>query len=130
MPGSSQNMPRDKRLASLLLLFSLAAQAQATLEPTQLKVGMNLFSIRHNSDNQLAFVDLMKGAAEWMTQDPSGFSISTNTNELSSIPLDSDGYPLQAPVTVGGQPRTVFTAMAASVNGNYPAGTYVVLYDG
>jgi len=115
---------------TLLLAVCLSAHAANSLAQARMQVGMNLFSIRYNSDNQLAFVDLMKGAAEWMTQDPAGFPISTDTKQLAAIPLDADGYPLQTPVTISGQQRTVYTAMVSGVAGNYPAGTYVVLYDG
>lgn len=116
----------------IILFFVLASNlcyAQSTIDTCRMKMGINFTTIGYTNVQQ-PFVDLMKTCDMWSTQDTSGFPIATNTNELSSIPVDTNGYPLQLPVTVSGQPRTVFTKMVSGINGYYPGGNYVVLYDG
>ncbi|MBI3511473.1 MAG: T9SS type A sorting domain-containing protein [Bacteroidetes bacterium] len=121
-----------KKTHVITILFAIVVSyldAQATIDTCRMKLGMNLTALSF-TDVQQPFADLMKTCDVWSTQDTAGFPIGTNTNELSSIPLDANGYPLQLPVNVGGLPRTLFTKMVSGINGYYPAGNYVVLYDG
>lgn len=73
---------------------------------------------------EVPFVDLMKTCLSWQTQ--------VSPNVADSIPADSDGYPLQIPYTVNGQQQTVYTRMIYGQKPSvlYPAGTYIVLYEG
>jgi hypothetical protein len=104
-------------------------EAHPPSDTCRMKLGMNLFNLSY-TDVQQPFVDLMKSCDTWRSQDTAGISVSTFTSSIGSIAVDADGYPLQLPITVSGQPQAVVTRMVSGINGYYPAGNYLVLYDG
>jgi hypothetical protein len=95
-------------------------------------LGINLSSINYYSSEQ-PFINIFHNAASWSTQNSSG----SETSEEQYLNLDSDGYPITL-TAVGESTTQKFTTVAALVNRNltpttngiYPAGQYVVLYDG
>ncbi len=100
----------------------------------ELVIGMNLSSVSY-WNRELPFVDIFKSCSPWVTQNAvnvEGGKNAWHTNVLASIPLDKDGYPLSLPVPVSGTeaPQTVATIMCLAMEGRYPAGKYVCLYDG
>lgn len=112
-------------------LVLVSAVAFAAEEDTcRMKIGMNFTQLCYYSREQ-PFVDLMKSSSEWLTQTVGATDLAT-TGVIDSIPHDSNGYPLQLPVTVAGlaKPQIVAARMSTDQAGNYPAGEYTVLYDG
>ncbi|OWY21977.1 hypothetical protein C7N43_06045 [Sphingobacteriales bacterium UPWRP_1] len=121
-------------MKKLLLFTFLFATANCRLfaQNNCMETGMNLrgFNLWQREYEQ-AMVDVMKSCLLWSTQNNNSTSPG-NTNVLTSISLDADGYPLSLPVTVAGQtqPQVVATTMLNNINGQYPSGEYVMLYDG
>src|SRR3989344_3973219 len=91
-------------------------------------LGVNVASVDYYSP-QWIFVDAMKHSGEWITGDAQGGG-AWDTQLINSIPLDSNGYPLEIPYTVNGVPQKVRTTLFWNLNGHYPGGNYTVLYDG
>lgn len=99
-----------------------------------MKFGMNFIYLSHwNRENP--FVDLMKMSSLWVTQNsvivPGGINRFDN-GVRDSIPSDENGYPLQLPCRVAGQETTqiVMTQLISQQNMIYPAGVYILLYEG
>jgi len=108
--------------------------AASSSEPMDMAVGMNLSSVTYWTRG-LPFVDIMKTAMPWVTQNAHNVLKGKNpwdTRVLDSIPLDTNGYPLSLPVEVEGTqaPQIVATLMCRDIEGRYPAGRYVCLYEG
>lgn len=121
-----------KTILSILLFFAIAIPSFSAQDSCKMEIGMNLRGINlWWREYEQAFVDVMKSSLYWQTQNVNS-SNPNNTNVLSSIPLDSDGYPLSLPVTVAGQSQAqvVSTSMLFSINGDYPKGIYIMLYEG
>jgi hypothetical protein len=95
-------------------------------EGPKLPLGMNLTGIRDYAPGY-PFRNLMWGARRWLTRNADG-SGPFDTRQLSRIPLDEDGYPLELPYRVSDDqpPQVVFTIIP---NVTEP-GHYVALYDG
>lgn len=92
----------------------------------KLPIGMNLAGIA-DWDPGFPFQNLFWGARPWLTRNPSGRGPhSTNAQEF--FEFDSNGYPLEVPVTAVGQPepQTVFTYVPNTAK----PGRYLLLYDG
>jgi hypothetical protein len=104
-----------------ILFMVITAQAAPSI---QLPIGMNVPSNNYYSTS-LIFNDVMKTASNWITFNASGQS-DWNTGLLDQISLDSNGYPLQIPHAVSGEPDQ---AVRFLIN-NFYADKYVVLYDG
>jgi hypothetical protein len=117
---------------SLLLGFSfLCANAQLP-DTCKLEIGTNLAGPA-DWGSEWPLVDIMKYSRTWITCNNQWVGGGTNdwdTQVLSQIPLDEDGWPLELPVEVPGTeaPQIVRTVWANT--GKLSEGTYVVLYDG
>ncbi|MCX6153741.1 MAG: T9SS type A sorting domain-containing protein [Candidatus Kapabacteria bacterium] len=113
----------------LVIMYSNFCNA---VDSCKIEIGMNLRGINlWWREYEQAFVDVMKSSLYWYTQNVNN-TTPVNTNQISQIPLDGDGYPLSLPVTVSGQsqPQVVSTQMLFNINGDYPKGVYTMLYDG
>jgi hypothetical protein len=93
-------------------------------------IGMNLSPLTYWT-RELPFKDVFKTAMPWVTQNAADRRV-WDTGALASIPLDRNGYPLRLPVNAPGTnaPQGVATLMCREIDGRYPAGRYVCLYDG
>ncbi len=119
-------------LAALLLVTPLPSMGQA---PDAIKLGTNLNAVTDYSP-QLPFRDLFASSRTWLTQcqgdiDPGCSSaIAFDTNESASLDLDSNGWVRSLPAP--SNPSVIFTSVATywDVPAEFPAGTYIVLYDG
>ncbi len=85
-------------------------------------MGMNLGDVNYYNET-LLFTDVMKTASERIAYTIGGSD--WNTQVLDSIPVDSNGWPLQIPHTVGGNP----TGIRILFNNKY-SGEYRVTWDG
>ncbi len=126
-----------------LLLFGTVAvtartSAKATEMPTALLpaanspkssalLGSNLAELQFWSTGY-AFLDAFKMSHEWYTQSTDNW----NTGENDQLSLDSDGWvtSLPDPNDPDVEYRFVGTVMLRGINGHFPGGQYVVLYDG
>jgi hypothetical protein len=95
-------------------------------------LGMNLAGVTYYSSEQ-PFLNIFKTAGGWTTHGSS----SWDTSEEQYLNLDSDGWPMT--LTSKNEPSAQqFTSVGvvlarnlpSTANGYYPAGQYVVLYDG
>lgn len=107
--------------------------AQNPPDPAKARIGINP-NATHYYATQFLFVDAMKTAMPWVTQNSVSVPGGTNpwdSGVIDRIPCDSDGYPLELPYPVAGTeaPQIVATLLFR-VEGVYPGGTYTVLYDG
>lgn len=110
------------------------ARKVSSTEPAEFSMGMNLSSVTYYT-RELPFVDVMKSSMPWVTQndrDVAGGKNPWDTEKIHSIPLDADGYPLSLPVEIPGMeaPQITATLMCRAIEGRYPKGRYVCLYDG
>ncbi|MDC7223953.1 MAG: hypothetical protein PQJ60_09445 [Spirochaetales bacterium] len=87
----------------------------------QLPIGINLTDISASTE-EYAFNDVMTTASTFKTFIDSEW----DTNQISELDVDDDGYPTSLPQTVDGDDICV----RFLVNDNYPAGRYRILYDG
>jgi hypothetical protein len=136
-------------IISLLMVttFSIAVGCAANSSPTpapappvrsaapstDLAVGTNLTGIADWS-TQLPFLDAMKSSRRWITKcvetDP-GCTGQWSTDEGDQLALDEHGWPTSLPAPEDPPIFTrVGTLMFREINGRYPGGQYVVLYDG
>jgi peptidoglycan hydrolase-like protein with peptidoglycan-binding domain len=96
-------------------------------------LGINLQPIAYWSTEQ-PFLNIFKSSGAWITTNSSTW----DTKEESSLQLDSNGYPTSLvanPVPVGGQKFTSVRmlmdyGLTNTGNGYYPAGEYIVTYQG
>jgi hypothetical protein len=120
-------------LAGGVILVSAAFERP--LPPDRgLTIGMNLSPLNYWT-RELPFVDVFRTSMPWITQNANRVPGGRNpwsTGVLGSIRFDRDGYPLALPVDVPGTegPQGVATLMCREIEGRYPAGRYVCLYDG
>lgn len=110
------------------------AQKVSSPEPAAFSIGMNLSSVTYYT-RELPFVDVMKSSMPWVTQNDRNVPGGRNpwdTEKIHSIPLDADGYPLSLPVEIPGMeaPQITATLMCRAIEGRYPKGRYVCLYEG
>jgi hypothetical protein len=121
-------------IGALVVLWVSHPSCSARGGQGDLAIGMNLSTLSYWT-RELPFVDVAKTSMPWVTQNdrtvPGGKN-PWNTDLLGSIPLDEDGYPLSLPVEVAGAeaPQITATLMCSAVEGRYPAGRYVCLYEG
>jgi hypothetical protein len=92
------------------------------------KLGTNLSGVT-DYDGQWDFVDLMKSSRDWITYHSAGSS-PWDTGLREHIARDADGYPLQIPSPVAGQPDQNVRTVVINVGEHLPTATYTVLFDG
>jgi hypothetical protein len=89
-------------------------------------IGTNLSSISYWS-SQLPFLDAFKSSGAWMTQDEKVW----DTKESKRLDLDENGWVKSLPRPGSGSRYTsVGTLLFRDLQGRYPGGRYVVLYEG
>jgi hypothetical protein len=125
-------------LATLILVLTLGpsgAHAQAASSGnSQSPLGINLARVAYYS-TEVPFLDLMHMPKQWITHSKS--DDTWDTNEQQYLDLDSDGWPKSLMAVNEPNPQR-FTSLgvvllfhlSATVNGYYPTGRYLVLYDG
>ncbi len=117
-----------------VLISGSPAEEDRAPEPAGFSIGMNLSSVTYYT-RELPFVDIMKSSMPWVTQnvqDVPGGKNPWDSGHIRSVPLDADGYPLSLPVEIPGTeaPQITATLMCRAIEGRYPKGRYVCLYDG
>ncbi len=114
-----------------MLSACAAAGAAATTSMPKSPLGMNLAPVTYFSSEQ-PFINILKTADGWTTHGD-----AWDTGEERYLNLDADGYPLSL-AAMNEPTAQKFTSvgvllrrqMPSTVNGLYPGGDYVVLYDG
>lgn len=106
----------------MMCIFSVRGNASSADDP-QLPIGLNLMWINYYGP-ELMFNDLATTLGGWLTRDAGSYE--WNTNRQDAFEWDENGYPLEVPVTVDETEVHVH----AIFSNTYPAGNYVVLYDG
>jgi len=93
---------------------------------------MNLQSVSYYSSEQ-PFLNIFKTSGGWFTHSNSQW----DTGEAQYLNLDADGYPVNLKAVNNPKPQQFTSAAVLLLRdlpitpaGNYPAGKYVVLYDG
>jgi hypothetical protein len=98
-----------------------------------LTLGTNLSGISPWS-TQLPFLDAFKTSVPWLTQcagEELGCSGSWASDEYAQLDLDEQGWVKSLPTASDPPEYTrVGTLLFREINGRYPGGQYVVLYDG
>jgi len=122
---------RHLLLLTTLLFFSAAASAQLP-DSCRLQIGTNLAGPA-DWGSEWPFVNIMKYGRTWTTHNAywvGGGENAWDTQVLSQIELDEQGYPLSLPVEIDGMeaPQIVLGVWANTEA--LPAGEYVLLYDG
>jgi len=116
---------------ALTLMFSCGADA-ATSFNTHSAMGINLAGVSYYSSEQ-PFINRLLSSERWITHSDAAWE----TNEEQYVDLDPNGWPIS--LKSSREPTTqqfnsvgvlLLVGMPATENGNYPAGNYVVLYDG
>jgi hypothetical protein len=82
-------------------------------------MGINLSEASYYS-SQLVFVDVFKMSMPWVSQDVDGEEWDT----AEPLELNAEGYPLLGPG------KAAATLMCRGLQGHYPGGEYVCLYEG
>lgn len=108
----------------------------ATVRPIaldELALGTNLAGIADWS-TEMPFLDGFKSARRWITQcqpDASGCSDDWDTGEFAQLDRDESGWVKSLPAPEDApQYSRVATLLYNGMNGRYPGGQYVVLYEG
>lgn len=91
-----------------------------------LDFGVNLSDLAY-WNRERPFKDLFKGSGHLISYNSVGES-PWNTNVVSEILLDENGYPLELPSQTSIGPQNVRIALSA--DGYIPIGNYILLYDG
>jgi len=106
------------------------------VDNTQSAVGTNLNAINDWS-SELSFIDAFKTSRPWITQCETGEQADCsadkawNTGEADQLDLDEHGWIRSLPDPTDTETYWfVGTLLFTSLNGHYPAGQYIVLYDG
>ncbi len=118
-------------LLVMTLTMSTGARA-ATPANARSPVGMNLQGVSYYSSEQ-PFLNIFKTAGGWWTHTSSQW----DTGEERYLDLDADGYPISLRAINDPKPQQ-FTSLGVLLlrdlpetpSGRYPAGKYLVLYDG
>ncbi len=129
-------LPRLLRTIALATVaFGSGWSAHATAASSanaQSPLGINLTSV-NGGTSEIPFLNIFKSAGGWITHSSSVW----DTGEESYLNLDADGWPktLSALNNPKSQQFTsvgtlLFRGLPSTPSGNYPAGQYVVLYDG
>ncbi|MCU0535620.1 MAG: cadherin-like domain-containing protein [Hydrococcus sp. Prado102] len=126
--ASFQYTVSDNRGGTANATVTVSVLGQPEPSSSSVQMGVNLAKIADWS-TQLPFVNAFRSSRSWMTQDPEKFI--WNTNETSSIRLDSNGWVTYVPKREDSPAYTaVGTLMYREMNGRYPGGKYIVLYNG
>ena len=93
---------------------------------TETNIGTNLSNINDWS-SQLPFIDGFRSSRPWLPQQPGVW----NTRENDQLDLDANGWVKSLPTPEDGTDDSYAgTLLFRGIDGNYPGGEYVVLYDG
>ncbi len=112
----------EKRWAvSLGLAIAMVCMAAHAQQMPTMAMGMNV-GWNSVSNPECPFIDLMKGASAWLTFHEGS---SWDTDVVDSLDVDSNGYPLEIPQTVGGNETWVKFRLP-----EFRMGRFVFLYDG
>jgi hypothetical protein len=132
-PSDSQN---SAQLGATIDCFEGASARAATvssLSLDDLALGTNLSGIADWS-TQLPFLDAFKSGRPWITQcdsDEPGCSGGWATDEAAQLDLDEFGWVKSLPAPNDPPEYTrVGTLLFREIDGRYPGGQYVVLYQG
>jgi len=116
-----------------LLMLSLSNGARAaTSFNAQTAIGMNLGAVNYYASEQ-PFINSFVTSEGWITHSDAAW----DTKEEKYINLDANGWPIT--LNSVNEPTTqqfnslgvlFLLGMPDTANGNYPAGRYIVLYDG
>lgn len=127
---------KQSYLGALALLVALAgcnAAQAATAANAQSPLGVNLNGVTYYSSEQ-PFLNLFKLSGGWTTHS----TTSWETNEEQYLQLDANGYPTTLTASSALKTPQVFNSVGVLLNpglpvtpnGRYPAGQYILLYDG
>jgi hypothetical protein len=117
-------------ILTLEIAISNDAQAATNLN-SQSPLGINLGGVSYFS-GELPMINIFHMDAQWITHSGSTW----DTNEEQYLNLDANGYPITlAAVNAPGAQQfnsvgVLLFRLVSTPNGYYPAGKYVVLYDG
>lgn len=128
-PSESQNPIESECFGS----SSANAATVNTISLDDLALGTNLSGVADWS-SQLPFIDGFKSARKWITQcqpgEP-GCQGGWSTDEFDKLELDEGGWVKSLPAPDDPPEYTrVATLLFREINGRYPGGQYVVLYNG
>jgi hypothetical protein len=132
--SAAQTNPSKESQKRMQIPGVSSTKFHSTNDQCSMALGTNFAPFNYYGSH-LPFVDLMKTCRPWVTQNsvnvPGGKNLF-DTGVRDSIPADSDGYPLKIPCYVPGTETTqvVLTNFASSIQGHYPAGQYVCLFEG
>lgn len=125
--------PSDSQNPLGCLGSSATAAAPRSPDINELAVGMNTSMIADWA-TELPFLDSFKSARPWITQcksGESGCSGSWSTDEDDQLDLDEHGWVKSLPAPDDSPEYTrVGTLLFRGIEGRYPGGQYVVLYEG
>jgi len=103
----------------------------ATNQNARSAIGINLQGLSYYS-SELPLINIFPSGSGWITH----ADTTWDTGEEKYLNLDSDGWP-KTLIAIGGSGTQAFTTVGtllmrlnSTANGYYPAGRYVVLYDG
>lgn len=116
VPATCTSFIKNRVLLCAVVLLVLALGRGSRAESP---VGINMAPV-YFYNTEWVFVDAMKSSSHWIPQLVSGGPWDTG----APLSQTADGYPLLAP----GQ--AVATLMFVDIQGHYPGGNYVCLYDG
>ena len=120
-------------VAAVVSLFAVSTSAKAaTTQNSQSPLGINLTSLSYYSSEQpLLNVFAVNGA--WITHSNSAW----DTGEEKYLDLDANGWPITLTTVNDSSPQQfnsvgvlVQRSFPSTANGYYPAGQYIVLYQG
>ena len=110
---------------ALGLTLTMPKEVWAQLASGKLAMGINLAGIS-DWDPGFPFLNLMWGARTWITKNAEAGG-PWNTDLVSKMEMDADGYPLEVPFVIeGSAPQKVATLLP----NREKKGEYVILYDG
>jgi hypothetical protein len=124
-----------RRLVPLIISFACFVACAADIAVAQgRRLGTNLEAVTDYSP-QVPFTDLFLSSREWFTQcqaglDPGCTSFNAwDTGEAASLDLDANGWVRSLPML---SDAPIYTSVATfwDLPANFPAGRYVVLYEG
>jgi hypothetical protein len=118
--------------ANVLILMWAGGAGAATSFNAQSAMGMNLATVNYYASEQ-PFLNSFATAERWITHSGSTW----DTNEEKYLNLDANGWPITLK-SVSEPAAQQFDSLGVlfllgmpdTANGNYPAGQYVVLYEG
>ena len=131
-PSSCLNQAIELISVSLLILSLSNGARAATSFNAQSAMGINLAAVNYYATEQ-PFINSFATSERWVTHS----NATWDTNEEKYINLDGNGWPIT--LNSVNEPTTqqfnslgvlFLLGMPNTANGNYPAGQYIVLYDG